>query len=279
MFTNVKVLYNETNISSFEIVFVRGLSDLILTTILWQSIGVNVLEIEIDQRNAIRIRMFFAAASAFFVFLTYQVNPLSIATTLSFTSPIFTSIFAFIAIGERLTRYDIINMVSWIIGVLLVSNPFGDAKGNTTIMGVLIGIMAAVMIAGSFTMVRIVAINFHFMIPMFYYWLATTAFAPLGYLVLLFIGHQPNVYTSDDLMRLLVLWIFGFFSQFFLSASYKLEKAGRVSSVRYLQIVLSFLVDVMVFKTSFSIQEIIGTALILTTNLGIVVLKWTGKIK
>lgn len=33
MFVNVKILYNETNMTSFEIVFMRGLTDLIITTI------------------------------------------------------------------------------------------------------------------------------------------------------------------------------------------------------------------------------------------------------
>ena len=65
----------------------------------------------------------------------------------------------------------------------------------------------------------------------------------------------------------------GFFSQFFLSASYQLEKAGRVSAVRYLQIVLSFFVDVIVFKTSFSFQEILGAIFIVSSNFAIVFLK------
>lgn len=126
------------------------------------------------------------------------------------------------------------------IGLLLITNPFGDIKGNTTVQGVFVGVMAAVTVAGSFTMVRYVNINFNFMIPMFYYCLATTAFAPIAYLCLLIFGHKPEMYTQGQFIRMGVLSILGFFSQLFLSASYKFEKAGRVSSVRYLQIVLSF---------------------------------------
>lgn len=239
---------------------------------------VDVLDIEPEQRRAIRIRMFFAAASAFFVFLTLQVNPISISTTLTFTSPIFTTVFAYFMISEKPSKYDLINMGSCIIGLLLITNPFGDIQGNTTVHGVIIGIIAAITIAGSFTMVRVVAINFHFLIPMFYYCLATTAFSPVAYLVLLIMGHKPTFYSEGQFMRIGVLCILGFFSQLFLSASYKLEKAGRVSTVRYLQIVLSFIVDVALFKTSFSFQEILGALFIVTTNFGVFVLKCMGKI-
>jgi len=279
MFTNVKILYNETNMTSFEIVFIRGITDLTITSILCKSLGVDPLDIQPENRNAIRVRMFFAAASAFFVFLTFQMNPISLATTLTFTSPIFTSTFAYFLMGEKLSKYDVLNIISWVIGLLLITSPFGDIKGNTSVYGVLIGTCAAVTVAGSFTMVRYVAINFHFLIPMFYYWLATTAFAPVAYLVLLVLGHQPETYTSGQYFRMGFLSILGFFSQFFLSASYKFEKAGRVSSVRYLQVVLSFLVDVVLFKTSFSYQEIFGAVCIVSTNFAIVILKCTGRIK
>lgn len=205
MFTNVKILYNETNMTAFEIVFMRGITDLLITSVICRVIGVDVLDIKPEHRFAIRIRMFFAAASAFFTFLTVQINPISIATTLTFTSPIFTSIFAYIVISEKLSKYDVINIISCTIGLLLMSNPFGDIKGNTTVLGVTVGVLAAVTVAGSFTAVRVVAINFHFLVPMFYYCLATTAFSPIMYLVLLVLGHNPTFYSGGQWMRILIL--------------------------------------------------------------------------
>lgn len=164
------------------------------------------------------------------------------------------------------------------IGLLLIAHPFSDIQDNTTMIGVAVGVMAAVTIAGSFTMVRVVAVSSHFLIAMFYYCLATTAFAPIAYLVLLLGGHTPTFYTYEQFLRIGVLCIFGFFSQLFLSASYKLEKAGRVSTVRYLQIVLSFVVDVTIFKTEFSYLEVLGALCIVSSNFIIVLLKCLGKI-
>ena len=51
----------------------------------------------------------------------------------------------------------------------MISNPFGDLQGNTTAYGIVIGILAAITVGGSFTMVRVVALNLHFFVPMFYY--------------------------------------------------------------------------------------------------------------
>jgi len=108
---------------------------------------------------------------------------------------------------------------------------------------------------------------------MFYYCLATTAFAPVAYLFILFNGHKPTIFTGSQFIRILILNVFGLLSQLFLSASYKVEKAGRVSTVRYLQVVLSFFVDVLIFNTSFSVQEMLGAFFIVSGNFLIVVLK------
>lgn len=112
MFTNIKVLYNETTITSFEVVFMRGITDLSLTLFICWCAKIDLISIEVENRKSIRIRMFFAVTSAIFVFLAYKVNPLSIATMLTFTSPIFTSIFAYIMIAEKLTKYDVLNVIS-----------------------------------------------------------------------------------------------------------------------------------------------------------------------
>ena len=139
--------------------------------------------------------------------------------------------------------------------------------------GIVIGILASITMAGSFTMVRMVSITFHYFVPMFYYSLATTAFAPVCYIVMVALGHSPTVLESSEWIRIIILTLFGFMSQLCLNISYKLEQAGRVSTVRYLQIVLTFIVDVIFFGTSFSAQEIVGILCIVTTNFGVVFLK------
>ena len=270
MFYNVKVLYNTTTLTSFEVIFIRGITDLTLTLIIWHFIGVDVIKIQKESRNPIKVRMFFAIASAFFIFLAYKVNPLSIATLLTYTSPIFTSIFAFFLLGEKMTKYDFINIVSCWIGVVLITNPFGTTGTAITLYGIIIGAFSSITMAGSFTMVRMVSITFHYFVPMFYYSLATTAFAPIAYMIMILFGHPATVLTSNEWIRIIhsiinyfsliivILTIFGFTSQLWLNISYKLEQAGRVSTVRYLQIVLTFMVDVIFFGTSFSVQEILG---------------------
>ena len=203
MFYNVKVLYNTTTLTSFEVIFIRGITDLTLTLIIWHFIGVDVIKIQKESRNPIKVRMFFAIASAFFIFLAYKVNPLSIATLLTYTSPIFTSIFAFFLLGEKMTKYDFINIVSCWIGVVLITNPFGTTGTAITLYGIIIGAFSSITMAGSFTMVRMVSITFHYFVPMFYYSLATTAFAPIAYMIMILFGHPATVLTSNEWIRII----------------------------------------------------------------------------
>ena len=186
-----------------EVIFIRGITDLSLTLIICQIIGIDVINIEKKSRNHIKARMFFAVTSAFFIFIAYKVNPLSIATLLTYTSPIFTSILSFIILREKMTKYDFINIISCWIGVVLITNPFGNSDNTITMFGIIIGLLASITMAGSFTMVRMVSITFHYFVPMFYYSLATTAFAPVGYIVMVALGHSPTVLTSSEWIRII----------------------------------------------------------------------------
>lgn len=120
--------------------------------------------------------MIFAFLSATFTFYAYYVNHLAIATTLIFTSPIFTCIFAKMFLGENVNRWDIANMVSSVFGILLLYDPLNmtSLTENSNIKGVFLGILAAFFIACNNTTVRKVNADFHPMIQIFYSNIATT---------------------------------------------------------------------------------------------------------
>ena len=120
--------------------------------------------------------MVFAFLSASFTFYAYYTNHLAIATTLIFTSPIFTCVFAKVFLGENVNRWDIANMVSSVFGILLLYDPLNMTQlgENTSIKGVILGLLAAFFIACNTTVVRKVNADFHPIVSIFYSNIATT---------------------------------------------------------------------------------------------------------
>jgi len=100
--------------------------------------------------------------SASFSFYTYYVNHLAVATTLIFTSPIFTCVLAKVFLHENVNRWDIANMISSVFGVMLLYDPFKFTSANhVTTTGVVVGLAAALFVAGNNTIIRKVNATFH----------------------------------------------------------------------------------------------------------------------
>jgi drug/metabolite transporter (DMT)-like permease len=49
-----------------------------------------------------------------------------------------------------------------------------------------------------------------------------------------------------------------------MSTAFQLEKAGRISSITYIQIVIAFIWDFMFFQTKFKSTDIIGSLIIIS---------------
>ena len=100
--------------------------------------------------------------SASFSFYTFYENHLAIATTLIFTSPIFTCVFAKVFLGENVNWWDIANIISSVFGILLLYDPFKFTQAdNLTTIGVILGLLAALFIAGNNTIIWKVNASFH----------------------------------------------------------------------------------------------------------------------
>ena len=81
-------------------------------------------------------------------------------------------------------------------------------------------------------MVRYVAVSFHFLIPMFYFCLSTTVVSSVAINVEETLMSTATVFHPKELIIIGTMVLLGFLSQVFMSASTKLEKAGRLSTVR-----------------------------------------------
>ena len=119
MHSAAKYLADEVHI--FEIVFLRcALVVVILSPFLFKEGGKSLFTKQPKNQiyrivtNSIAILLFFYGLS---------ISPLSLATVLNFTAPIFTVIFAVIFLKEKLTTYRLISLFLGFIGVMCVLRP------------------------------------------------------------------------------------------------------------------------------------------------------------
>ena len=156
MLVNAKILFNDDAATPFEIIYMWGVSDLIITIILCQVYNIPVVNIEPEQRGHVKLQMIFAAASAVFSFLALKSNSLSLSASLIFTSPAFTCIFALIVFNEGISNYNILNFLWWLVGATLISNPFNHFKNYESIVSVPMGVLAGITIAAWYTSVKVI---------------------------------------------------------------------------------------------------------------------------
>ncbi len=119
MHSAAKYLADEVHI--FEIVFLRcALVVVILSPFLFKE-GKKLLFTKQPKNQIYRIVTNSIAILLFFYGLS--ISPLSLATVLNFTAPIFTVIFAVIFLKEKLTTHRLISLLLGFIGVMCVLRP------------------------------------------------------------------------------------------------------------------------------------------------------------
>lgn len=122
-------------------------------------------------------------------------------------------------------------------------------------------------------MIRRVNYQFHPFHSIFYFCLATSIASSGMYYGEAIVNQSPTVYTSSNLIYIVVMALAGFLSQVLIAISNKLEKAGRVATMGYLQVGLAFIADIVIFGTKYHWNEILGGALILLFNLLVTIIR------
>lgn len=103
------------------------------------------------------------------------------------------------------------------------------------------------------------------------------AFGPIAYFAAgqIFPSVTPNLESllNTDPQVITLICITGFLSQTLLNAAYRFDKTTKITGMRYIQIVVSLIVDLWIFDTRFSVYEVMGCVIILTYNLSLIVIK------
>ena len=251
MHSAAKYLADEVHI--FEIVFLRcALVVVILSPFLFKE-GKKSLFTKQPKNQIYRIVTNSIAILLFFYGLS--ISPLSLATVLNFTAPIFTVIFAVIFLKEKLTTHRLISLVLGFIGVMCVLRP--DLSLN---LGGLLVLLSSLVWASSLIFIKKLTKTDSAV--------TISLYAGVGMMPATFAAAYPYLEEINFVQFLFILFIAvsGTTAQTLLNSALKRGELSFLLPLDFLRLIWSVLLGVALFGESTSVFLWLGGLFILVAS-------------
>ena len=248
MHSAAKYLADEVHI--FEIVFLRcALVVVILSPFLFKE-GKKSLFTKQPKNQIYRIVTNSIAILLFFYGLS--ISPLSLATVLNFTAPIFTVIFAVIFLKEKLTTHRLISLLLGFIGVMCVLRP--DLSLN---LGGLLVLLSSLVWASSLIFIKKLTKTDSAV--------TISLYAGVGMMPATFAAAYPYLEKINFVQFLFILFIAvsGTTAQTLLNSALKRGELSFLLPLDFLRLIWSVLLGIALFGESTSVFLWLGGLFIL----------------
>jgi len=251
------------SMSSLEVVFFRNIAGVIL-------IGIAVLKKPMIHEGGKPFLLFFRGFMGFVALLAFFYNiahiSLGDAMTYSKTSPIFTAIFAWAFLHEKLASKAWIAVFIGFIGIVFITQPSGIGFSKYDLLGIFSGVGAAL----AYTSVRELKRYYDTRAIVLSFMLTGT----IGPILLFLVSPYINMPELDFIFATFVMpqgivWIYvitmgilATISQVLMTKAYGETKAGIVGAVSYTNIFFSIIVGLLLGDSFPSLTTLFGISLI-----------------
>jgi len=240
---------------AMQLVLARVVVTLVLSALALRHAGVSPLG---KNRRLLALRGVLGTGALCGFYYALTRLPLGDATAIQYTSPALTGILAALVLGEGFRRSDGFGALLALLGVALVARP-GFVFGTPSPLpadGLAASVMACVLSAGAYTVVRSLRESDHALVVVFWFplmalpvvvpWAAAIWRAPtiLEWLVMLGVGVSTQI------------------AQVCMTKSIHLLPAGRAISVAYLQVVFGFVFGATLFGEIPTATTLVGALLV-----------------
>lgn len=256
------------HMSSLEVVFFRNIAGVIL-------VGFAVLKKPMVHVGGKPWLLFFRGFMGFTALLAFFYNiahiSLGDAMTYSKTAPIFTALFAWLFLSEKLSLKGWGAIFLGFIGIIFITQPSGIGFSKYDILGIFSGIGAAL----AYTSIRELK-NFYDTRAIVLSFMGVGTVGPIVLFLISPYVHMPSLdfMLGEFVMPQGVVWfyvlgmgVFATFSQVFMTKAYMETKAGIVGAVSYTNILFAILVGVMLGDSLPNITTAFGIVLIVVAGL------------
>eukprot|EP00727_Mastigamoeba_balamuthi_P014748 m51a1_g99 hypothetical protein (357) ;mRNA; r:308870-310336 len=262
-------LCTKSGIGAFEVVLGRNVVQFVLCLLWLGAARVN----PIGPRSSwmlLWLRGIVGVLSMSMWMMAIKMLPLADAVIINFLSPIFTAVFGFFILKEKITRIEIGGYFLCFAGIVFIARPpflFGklaNASGNdipwqTRLAGVGIGMGSSVCAGMAYVLTRKIGKAVHPYVVVNYLSVCGIVLPPLGIWVFeSFVMPKGIVW-----LYLAAVGVLGFGAQGFLTVALQVGRAARVAVASYLQIVFAFIWSFCILGETPSWLSGIGTVCIL----------------
>ncbi|QSZ42692.1 EamA family transporter [Sulfurimonas aquatica] len=253
---------------SLEVVFFRNVAGVIL-------VGIAVLKSPMKNKGGKALLLFFRGFMGFVAVLAFFYNiahiSLGDAMTYSKTSPIFTAIFAWLFLSEKLSFQAWLAIFVGFIGILFITQPTGLGFSKYDVLGIFSGVGAAL----AYTAVRELKSYYDTRAIV----LSFMGVGTVGPIVLFLISPYVKLPELDFMLGEFVMpqgvvWfyvlgmgIFATIAQLLMTKAYGETKAGIIGAVSYSNILFSILVGVLLGDSLPSMITTFGIVLIVLAGI------------
>lgn len=258
----------ESYMNSVEIVFFRNVFSVI---VILASIYISPL----NQKGGKSLLLLFRGLIGFFALLMfiYCIVHMSMtqAMTFSRTAPIFTSIFAFIFLHERIGQKAWVGVFIGFIGILFITKFTGENLSKLDFLGILSGLGGGL----AYTSIRELSKYYESRSIVLSFTLIGTIFPIIFMLIAPYI--QTNTFdfiiapfiipSEKSYIFIFILGLSAFFAQTFMTKAYQLHKAGIIGAISYSEIIFATIVSLIVGYKVPDLLSFVGVGLIILSGL------------
>ncbi|AXX91206.1 EamA family transporter [Malaciobacter molluscorum LMG 25693] len=255
------------SMSSVEVVFFRNVFGVLI-------ILFSIYKRPLNQIGGKPFLLIFRGTIGFVALLMFFYNiseiPLGEAMTFSRTSTIFTAIFAYIFVKEKLGFKGWLGVFVGFIGILFITKFDGSNLDKTDWLGILCGVGAAL----AYTSIRELKNYYDGRVIV----LSFMGIGTIGPLLLMLIS---QFYTNEkfdfmlatfvmprtkDILYIILLGLFATYAQIFMTKAYSCAKAGIIGTISYSNIAFSIILGIILGDTFPDIWIILGILLIVVSG-------------
>jgi len=236
---------------TFELVFFRSLGTLILTYFLMQSRGVSLRP---NRPFLLLLRGFVGVTSMSLFFLGIHYIPIGSAVTVRYIAPLFGGVLAVIFLKEKIYPLQWVFYLFAFAGVVLIKG----FDTSISLFGVAIVVGAAFFSAIVYIIISKIGHQDHPLRVVFFFMGIATMVGG--------IGSAQNFLLPNtlDLTLLLLLGVFGFFGQYFMTKAFQQGEASKVAPFKYVEVIFTLSFGVYLFDEVYTFQSLLGIAMVIS---------------
>ncbi|UJF16973.1 DMT family transporter [Vibrio sp. SS-MA-C1-2] len=250
-------LVSHSGIPLFEIIAVRALISVILSYLMVKKKRISIWG---HNKLLLSCRGVIGTTGLICVYYALTVLPLAEATIIQNTTPIITSILAFLFLKERIHLSTILSIALGAFGVVIIVKPdlfFASQVDDIPTFGLIVALMGATASSVAYTIVKKLSRKEDPAVIVFYFPLFALPVA------LFLLGNEIVVPDLYQLVLLILVGLFTQIGQVFITKAMKVGAASKTMAYSYIQVLFAIALGIFFFNEVPTSTTLMGTVLII----------------